>query len=70
MSSEKRKVIAGHRKYHQEEIETMVRQMKIEGGTLEDCTAELRLLADFVHSQADGLRDAWPTLLQGTHYED
>jgi hypothetical protein len=53
-----------------EELETMVRQMKIEGGTLEDCIAELRLLADFVHSQADGLRDAWPTSLRGTYYEE
>jgi hypothetical protein len=44
----------------------MIRQMKIEGGTLEDCIAELRILADFLHSQADALTDAWPTLLKDT----
>jgi hypothetical protein len=32
----------------------MIRQMKIEGGTLEDCSRELHLLADFVRAQAAG----------------
>jgi hypothetical protein len=29
---------------YQQEIETMIRQMKIEGGTLDECVAELKLL--------------------------
>jgi len=69
MPNERRKSIAGFRLYYQDEIKTMVRQMKIDGGTLEDCIAELRLLAEFVRSQADGLSDEWPSLLQGTVYE-
>ena len=47
----------------------MIRQMKIEGGTLEDCIAELNILADFLHSQANTLTDAWPDLLKDTYYE-
>ena len=47
----------------------MIRQIKIDGGELEDCVAELRLLAEFVRSQADSLKDRWPNLLQGTYYE-
>jgi hypothetical protein len=58
-----------HRVYYEEEIEGMIRRMKIEGGTLEDCTRELHLLADFVRAQADGLREAWPELLDDTYYE-
>jgi hypothetical protein len=27
--------------YQQEELEDMIRQMKIEGGTLDDCVAEM-----------------------------
>ena len=69
MASESRITVAAHRKYHQEEIETMIRQMKIDGGTLDDCIAELNILADFVRSQADALRDAWPDLLKDTYYE-
>jgi hypothetical protein len=69
MAGEKRPMIAGLRKYYEEEIEGMVRQMKIDGGTLEDCVAELHLLADFVRSQADGLKALWPNLLQDTYYE-
>jgi hypothetical protein len=69
MSSENRKLIAGIRHYYQEEIEGMVRQMKIECGTLDDCITELPLLAEFVRSQADGLSDAWPSLLHDTYYE-
>jgi hypothetical protein len=41
----------------------MIRQMKIDGGTLEDCVAELRILADFVRSQADKVESEWPSLL-------
>ena len=48
----------------------MIQQMKVEGGALDDCVAELILLAAFVHSQADGLETAWPNLLEGTGYED
>jgi hypothetical protein len=58
-----------HRVYYEEEIEGMIRRMKIEGSTLEDCTRELHLLADFVRAQADGLREAWPELLHDTYYE-
>jgi hypothetical protein len=53
---------------YEEEIERMIRRLKIEGGTLDDCTRELHLLADFVRAQADGLREAWPTLLDDTYY--
>jgi hypothetical protein len=69
MAGEKRPMIAGHRKYYEDEIEGMIRQMKIEGGTLDDCVTELRLLANFVRLQAEGLKDLWPNLLQGTYYE-
>jgi hypothetical protein len=48
----------------------MIRLMKIDGGTLDDCIAELNLLADFVRSQADSLKDVWPTLLKDTYYEE
>jgi len=71
MASEGRiTVVAAFRKYYQEEIESMIRQMKIEGGTLDDCIAELNILADFIHSQADELTDAWPTLLKDTACEE
>jgi hypothetical protein len=69
MASENRISVAGLRKYYQEEIETMIRLMKIEGGILEDCIAELNILADFVRSQADTLTDAWPNLLKDTYYD-
>jgi hypothetical protein len=62
-------MVAAHRIYYQEEIESMIRLMKIEGGSLDDCEAELRLLADFVRFQADNLRDAWRDLLKGTFHE-
>ena len=68
MASESRILVSGFRKYYQEEIEAMIRMMKIEGGTLDDCIAELRILADFVRSQADSLTDAWPDLLKDTVY--
>jgi hypothetical protein len=47
----------------------MIRQMKIEGGSLEDCTRELHLPADFVRAQAEGLGEAWPELLSDTYFE-
>ena len=70
MPNENRKFVVALRRYHEGEIEAMVRIMKIEGGTLEDCIAELRLLAEFICSQADGLTDAWPSLLKDTPCED
>ena len=71
MASETRiTVAAAFRKYYQQEIESMIRQMKIEGATLDDCVAELNILADFIHSQADALTDAWPTLLKDTACEE
>jgi hypothetical protein len=45
---ESQHVPKAHRVYYEEEIEGMIRQMKIEGGSLEDCTRELHLLANFV----------------------
>lgn len=69
MTSERRITVATIRKYYQEEIETAIRQMKIRGGTLDDCIAELNILADFIRSQADALTDAWPTLLKDTACE-
>jgi hypothetical protein len=53
----------------EQEIESVVRQLRIDGATLEDCEAELHLLADFVRAQADGLRAAWPELMKGTAWE-
>lgn len=57
------------RKFYEEEIESMIRQMKIEGGSLDECSRELRLLADFVRSKAEELQGQWPDLLKGTVYE-
>ncbi len=68
MPGESRITVAALRNYYQEEIETAIRQMKIEGGTLDDCIAELKILADFVRSRADALGDAWPNLLNDTYY--
>lgn len=70
MASESRNTAAALRKYFQEELESMIRQMKIEGGTLDDCIAELHILADFVRSQAATIKDAWPTLLKDTACEE
>ena len=67
-ASESRKFVVGFRKYYEKEIEMMIRQMKIQGGTLDDCITELRILANFVRSQADALTDAWPDLLKDTVY--
>jgi hypothetical protein len=68
MASESRILVSGFRKYYEVEIEAMIRQMRIQGGTLDDCIAELRILANFVQSQADALTDAWPDLLKDTVY--
>jgi len=70
MANESRNTCVAFRKYYQEELESMIRQMKIGGGTLEDCIAELNILADFLHSQADALPDAWSTLLKDTGCEE
>ncbi len=69
MTTESRQYVAALRVYYEEEIEKWVRLMKIEGGTLDDCIAELHLLADFVRAKATGLADAWPELLHDTYYE-
>ncbi len=69
MTMDSRQLTEAHRVYYEEEIERMTCRMKIEGGTLEDCTRELRLLADFVRAQAEGLAAAWPELLSDTYYE-
>jgi hypothetical protein len=69
MTMKSRELTEAERVLYEEEIERMIRRMKIEGGTLEDCTREIHLLADFVRAQANGLREAWPTLLDDTYYE-
>ena len=69
MTIDSRHLTEAHRVYYQEGIERMICQMKIEGGSLEDCTRELHLLADFVRAQADGLAGVWPELLSDTYYE-
>jgi hypothetical protein len=69
MTMNSQQLTEAHRVYYEEEIERMICRMKIEGGTLEDCARELHLLTDFVRAQADGLREAWPTLLDDTYYE-
>lgn len=61
--------VAAIRKFYEEEIESMIRQMKVEGGSLDECSRELRLLADFIRSKAEGLEDEWPDLLKDTIYE-
>jgi hypothetical protein len=58
MTMDSRDLTEAERVYYEEEIERMIRRLKIEGGTLEDCTRELHLLADFARAQADGLREA------------
>ena len=68
MSAETRIYVAAHRPIYEEKIESWVRLMKIEGAQLEDLVAELNILADFVRAQADGLAEAWPTLLDDTIY--
>jgi hypothetical protein len=69
MTMKSRELTEAERVLYEEEIERMIRRMKIEGGTLEDCTREIHLLAEFVRAQANGLREAWPTLLDDTYYE-
>ena len=69
MSMNSRDLTEAERVLYEEEIERMIRRMKIEGGTLEDCTRELHLLAESVRAQADGLAEAWATLLDDTYYE-
>jgi hypothetical protein len=69
MTMDSRELTEAHRVFYEEEIEGMIRRMKIEGGTLEDCTQELHLLADFVRARADGLAEAWQELLHDTYYE-
>jgi hypothetical protein len=68
MASESRTNVSGLRKYYQEEIESMIRLMKIEGRTPEDSIADMSILADLVRSQADSFRDAWPELPKDTYY--
>lgn len=64
-----RRQAAAVRIYTEREIEESIRQMKLDGATLEDCEAELQVLSDFVRALADGLRAAWPDLLEGTFFE-
>jgi hypothetical protein len=59
MTMDTRELTEAERVLYEEEIERMIRRMKIEGGNLEDCTRQLHLLADFVRAQADGLAEAW-----------
>lgn len=55
--------------YAQDEIETMIRQLRIERADLAVVIVELRRLADFVSAQADNLSTTWPDLLDGTAAE-
>jgi hypothetical protein len=64
MSTETRRTARAVRRYTEGEIKTLVRQMKIDGALLEDCEAELHILADFVRGIAEELRSAWPVLLE------
>ena len=70
MKMDSHQITAALRVYYEKEIEEMIRLMKIEGGSLQDCTRELHLLADFVRAQAEGLGTAWPELLRDTGYEE
>jgi hypothetical protein len=49
--------------YAQGEIETMIRQLRIEGADVAVVVVELRRLADFVSAQADNLPFTWPDLV-------
>ena len=63
-------IAASLRAYYQEELEQMIRHMKIEGGTLEQSVEEINKLADYLRDQATHLPERWPTLLKGTGYEE
>ena len=56
MTIETRRTAAAMRSYMEKEIESVVRQMRIEGATLDDCEAELHLLAAFVRAQEPAAR--------------
>ena len=59
--------------YAQGEIETMIRQLRIEGADVAVVVVELRRLADSVSAQADNLPFTWRDLVRGTpteHLED
>ena len=49
-------VARAHRIYYQNELDNMIRQMQIDGASVENCEAELRLLADFIRAKADLLK--------------
>ena len=63
MSTENRNSASGLRVFYQDELDEGIRQMKLDGATLEDCVAELHILADWLHKQAEGLPAAWETLI-------
>src|ERR1035437_6594178 len=65
-----RRIASAVRIYMERAVEEAVGQMKYDGATLEDCEAELQVLADFVRVQVDGLRAAWPELLEADDYAD
>jgi hypothetical protein len=65
-----RRIASAVRIYMERAIEEAVRLMKYEGATLEDCEAELRVLADFVRVQVVGLRAARQELLEADDSAD
>lgn len=69
MMTETRGAAAAVRFCMEKEIESTIRQMRIDGATVEDCEAELDLPADFVRAHADGLRTAWPEPMKDTGWE-
>jgi hypothetical protein len=70
MESKSRNKVAAIRIYVEQELTTTIRQMLIEGGTVDDVEAELHILADYVRGQADTLRARWPDLMKGTVWEE
>jgi hypothetical protein len=61
-----RVIASSVRQFMEEEIKGTVRQMRINGATLDDIEAELFILADSVRAQAEGLRAEWPDMMRDT----
>jgi hypothetical protein len=66
MAMDTRQAAAAVRIFLQQGIDEGIMQMRLDGGMLEDCEAELHLLADFVRAQAHGLRATWPDMMRDT----
>jgi hypothetical protein len=66
MAMDTRQSAKAVRIFLQQGIDEGIMQMRLDGGTLEDCEAELHLLADSVRAQANSLRATWPDMMRDT----